>query len=104
MTREEICEIVHKEIDKLKIRKKPENDVPSNGIYFWYEEGENHQDGRQRIIYVGINESGNLRERIKKHFRKDRDGSSFRTHIGGAIMNQSNETIYEIKVWYKKTE
>ena len=103
MNREEICETVHKELDRLKLRKeKPEYDVSQNGIYFWYEKGEIRQGGGQRVTRVGTHEKPNrLHARIKEHYGLNREGSVFRKHLGGAIMGQNREPESEIKEWYK---
>lgn len=104
MNREEICEAVHKELDRLKLRKeKPGYNVPKNGIYFWHEEGEIRQGDGQRITRIGTNEKPNrLHARIKEHYCLNREGSSFRKHLGGAIMRRAQEPESEINEWYKK--
>lgn len=103
MNREEICETVHKELDKLKSRsEKPKGDVPQDGIYFWYEESEIRQGGGQRVTRVGTHEKPNrLHTRIKEHYGLNREGSVFRKHLGGAIMFQNRQPESEIKEWYK---
>ena len=46
--------------------------LPRNGIYFFYEEGENsdHGDGilKPRIVRIGIHKENNFRTRISEHF------------------------------------
>jgi len=104
-TREELCEIVHQLLCQLpKYDKTPSEygkKIPKNGIYFWYEEGETRNGGGLRVTRVGINETRNLRERIKEHYDSDRIGSSFRKDIGAALMDKNGETSFEIKEWRK---
>lgn len=105
MNREELCEIVHEELDRLKLKSekpKPKNDVPKNGIYFWFEQGEIRQGGIQRVTRVGTHEvSDRLHARIKEHYGLNREGSAFRKHLGGALMGQGKEPDSEIEEWYK---
>jgi len=102
MNREEICETVHKELDRLKSKSgKPKYDVAQNGIYFWYEKGEIRQGDGQRVARVGAHEKPNrLHARIKEHYGPNREGSVFRKHLGGAIMGRKREPESEIKEWY----
>ena len=105
MNREEICETVHKELDRLPLRKgKPGYNVPKNELYFWYEEGEIHQTGGQRITRVGTHRKTNrLYARINEHFGSvPREGSVFRKHLGGALMRLNEEPEPEVEVWYRK--
>lgn len=104
MNREEICEAAHKELDRLNLCSgKPQDKLPRNGIYFWYEEGEIRQGEGQRVTRVATHEKPNrLHDRIKEHFGNNRVGSSFRRHLGGAIMRRSQELEPEIKEWYKR--
>jgi len=103
MNPEEICEQVHNHLDSLKkMREKPKNDIPLNGIYFWYEEGEVRKGGMERITRVGTHEKPNrLRGRIMEHYGLNRAGSSFRKHLGGALLGKNEEVESEIKEWYK---
>lgn len=100
---EELCEIIHKELEKLELRTEPPGkDTPNNGIYFWYEKGEIRQGGGQRVTRVGTHIKQNrLRDRIRQHYNSNREASVFRKHIGGALMQLSNEPESEIKEWYK---
>jgi hypothetical protein len=103
ISREQLCEAVHKEIERLELRRgKPTSDLPKNGVYFWYEEGEIRVHERLRVTRVGINEKpSRLHERIKQHFGNNREGSAFRKHLGGSLMGRNGESASEIKEWYK---
>lgn len=102
-SREELCETVHMEIDRLTRRRdKPGHEIPKNGIYFWYEEGEIRVSGGERITRVGTHKQPNrLHERIKEHYGLNREGSVFRKHLGGALMRRNRELESEIEEWYK---
>lgn len=105
MNREEICETVHKELDRFPLRKgKPGYDVPKNGLYFWYEKGETRQRGGQRATRVGTHKKANrLHARINEHFGSvPREGSVFRKHLGGALMRLNGEPKSEVEAWYRK--
>ncbi len=103
MNNEELCEVVHKELSRLKLKKeKPSHNVSQNGIYFWQEEGEFIKGDGYRITRIGINEKPNrLHGRIKEHYSNNREGSTFRKHLGAAIMGRDQELECEINEWYK---
>lgn len=104
MTRENLCETVHRDLEQLLLRKGRPKDIVRNGIYFWYEEDEVRRGEGQRVTRVGINTKQNrpLLKRVKGHFDRDRKYSIFRRHLGGALMNRNGESESEIKEWYKK--
>jgi len=105
MNREEIYEAVYEELDRLPLRKgKPRYDVPQNGLYFWYEEGEIRERSGQRITRVGTHKKTNrLHARINEHFGSvSREGSVFRKHLGGALMRLNGEPESEVEMWYRK--
>lgn len=106
MNREELCEIVHEELDRLKLKSekpKTKNAVPKNGIYFWYEQGENRQTGGQRVTRVGTHGKPNrLHGRIKEHYGSNREGSIFRKHMGSALMIKNGELMFEVEEWHKQ--
>ena len=105
-TREQLCETIHQEIDRLPVFKTKSTSistVPKDGIYFWYEDGEMRMGNRgQRVTRVGINERpGRLHGRIKEHYGQNREGSTFRKHLGGALLAKDGEPESEIKEWYR---
>lgn len=70
--------------------------VPENGVYIMFEKGETvkHEgtpEVRDRIVRIGINrESGNLLERLKKHYTGKMRQSVFRKHVGSCFLNPNN--------------
>jgi integrase len=85
--------------------------LPENGLYFFYEQGETwgHGGTRPRIVRVGTHRDGNFRRRIAEHyllneakmnFNKDKpkpsDRSIFRKNIGKTLLK--NEDPY-LKIW-----
>lgn len=93
ITRAQLCEIVHKELDRLALfNTKPTQPISRNGIYFWYEVGEVRQGQGQRVTRVGTHRKpGRLHDRIKEHYGPNREGSAFRRHLGGARMIKNGE-------------
>jgi hypothetical protein len=97
--------------------------LPLNGIYFFYEQGENADHGsnihkigvnnntRPRIVRVGTNKENNFRNRISEHFLLDEatkmrftianskpsDRSIFRKNIGRALLNKEKD--YYQRIW-----
>lgn len=104
MKRKEVCEIVHRELERLPSRKgRAGRDVPKNGLYFWYEEDELTHGGKQRVTRVGTHKKADLlQKRINQHFRGPREGSVFRKHLGGALMRAAGEPNSQVKAWYQK--
>lgn len=110
----ELCEWVHKQLDRLPLVKFPfhRETLPSNGIYFFFEEGEiwGHGAPKPRIVRVGTHREGNFRSRIAEHyvfndramsFDRDRpaphDRSIFRKNIGRALLSRDGDDY--LKVW-----
>lgn len=107
------CEWLHGMLEKLPLIKFPfklEN-LPENGIYFFYEQGEvwGHGGNMSRIVRIGTSKSGNFRSRIKEHFLLDerkmdfdetkpapRDRSIFRRNIGRALLQKENNPYLEV--------
>lgn len=88
---------IHKLLEKLPIHKHPINwqNIPNNGIYFFYEENETLQikdKTTPRIVRVGTHEKPNrLPERIRNHYHGNRKNSIFRKHLGAAIMAKEKD-------------
>lgn len=108
------CEWLHRQLENLPIFKYPFSleDLPHNGIYFFYEEGENwgHGGDHQRIVRVGTHKGNNFRSRINDHFlfneRKmnfnemksaPKDRSIFRKNLGRALLNKEEDDY--LKIW-----
>jgi hypothetical protein len=112
----ELCKWLHKQLEQLPLIKFPFElgQLPENGIYFFYEDGEiwGHGEDKPRIVRVGTHRDGNFRSRIKEHFLLDEskmdfdatnpkpsDRSIFRKHIGRALLNRNNDAY--LKAWDK---
>lgn len=116
-TMSEKCKWLHEHLNLLPIFKYPFDLklLPSNGIYFFYEEGENSDHGngilKPRIVRIGTHKENNFRTRISEHFLlnesrmkftlinpKPSDRSIFRKNIGRALLNKQNDSDY-LRVW-----
>lgn len=86
--------------------------LPLNGIYFFYEKGEtNAHNGHLGIVRVGTHKGNNFRSRISEHyllngmedFNKDspapKDRSIFRKNLGRALLNKMNPAY--LPIWEK---
>lgn len=113
----EKCKWLHEQLDQLQligysILSHSLKMLPDNGIYFFYEEGENwgHGKNKPRIVRVGTHRDGNFRNRIAEHFLlnesrmdfgrdnpKPSDRSIFRKNIGRALLNRANDDY--LRVW-----
>jgi hypothetical protein len=67
-------------------------DLPLNGIYVLFEEGEEGHGG-DRIVRVGTHTGdGQLRSRMMQHFvNENKDRSIFRKNIGRALLNKVDD-------------
>jgi hypothetical protein len=111
----EMCRWIHHKLEVLPIIKFPFDlkELPENGIYFFYEKGEDtdHGDGFQsRIVRIGTHKEGNFRTRIAEHFLlnvskmnfssldpKPADRSIFRKNIGRALLSKNKDEY--LKIW-----
>lgn len=88
------CEVLHHRIGSLPRFTGSYNpeDVPTDGIYFVFEEGEKAHDGN-RIVRVGTHTgNGNLRKRINEHlYTPNKDRSVFRKHVGRCLLASRND-------------
>lgn len=121
-TAEEQCRWLHEALEVLPEVRYPFRlaDLPDNGIYFFYENGETwgHGDNdTQRIVRVGTHRDGNFRSRINDHFLLTRspqyhhgraaphDRSIFRKNIGRALLARAQDpylAVWEIDYTPKK--
>jgi hypothetical protein len=111
----EKCSWLHNQLESVPLIRFPFNvkALPSNGIYFFYEEGEiiDHGNGlKPRIVRIGTHRENNFQSRIAEHFLlneskmnftianpKPSDRSIFRKNIGRALLNKNND--YYLKIW-----
>lgn len=90
-----ICNELHLLVNKLERYRFPfnEKDIPLNGIYVLFQEGELAHGG-DRIVRIGTHTGNNrLRLRLKEHFIKEKkDRSIFRKNIGRALLNMRKDS------------
>ncbi|MFX1487030.1 MAG: hypothetical protein ACFFBS_08065 [Promethearchaeota archaeon] len=100
-----ICEEIHKTVEKLPVydSRTPENRLPENGIYFFFENGERCRiDGiiYRRIVRVGTNsKQDNFRRRIRHHFRGNKNSSIFRMRLGGVLTRRKYLNDPRLEQW-----
>ncbi|MBE7443886.1 MAG: hypothetical protein HS132_00890 [Planctomycetia bacterium] len=110
----EICKWLHEQLEQLSLVKFPfkVEQLPENGIYFFYEDREiwGHGGHKPRIVRIGTHKGeGNFRSRIKEHFLLDEskmnfdatkpaphDRSIFRTNIGRVLLNKAKDDYLNI--------
>lgn len=99
----EQCLWLHEAVTQLPMITFPftVNSSPTDGIYFFYERGENwgHGDARPKVVRVGTHKNGNFRSRIAEHYVFDdrrmnfnksqpapKDRSIFRKNLGRSLI------------------
>jgi len=110
----ESCKWIVKQLETLPFVKFPFDSqmLPNNGIYFFFENGENwgHGGNNPRIVRIGTHKDGNFQNRIKEHFiindskmnftalqSPPHDRSIFRKNIGRALLNKENDGY--LRIW-----
>ncbi len=82
----ENCKWLHIQLEQITVIKFPFKleDLPENGIYFFYEDGEiwGHGGIKPRIVRIGTHKDGNFRSRIKEHYLLDESKMNF-----GSMLN-----------------
>ncbi|HID20534.1 MAG TPA: peroxide stress protein YaaA [Methanophagales archaeon] len=102
------CRAIHKILESLPeyTYKPPDSELPTNGIYFFYEDGEfcTHGNGKQkRIVRIGTHRvDDNFRSRITSHYSGNKNSSVFRKPLGGALMRIKGPTDGRLKQWLKQ--
>jgi hypothetical protein len=109
----EYCQRLHEKLQDLPVMRFPfeKTQLPLNGIYFFYEEGENsgHSGQQPRIVRIGTHRDGNFRSRIADHFLSDgrrmdlhvnkpapKDRSIFRKQLGRALLAKNKDPYLEV--------
>lgn len=109
-----LCKWLHRNLVELKLFRYPFflQELPTDAIYFFYEDGESwgHGGHEQRITRIGTSKDGNFRSRINEHFMINdawmefdanrpapKDRSIFRKNIGRALLNRGRDSY--LKVW-----
>jgi hypothetical protein len=94
----EKCDKLHRWFNRRKRHDFPfdEKDIPFNGIYVLFENGE-LAHGTDRIVRIGTHTGDKqLRSRLKQHFIKEnKDRSIFRKNIGRALLNRDKDAFLE---------
>ncbi|MGC8657117.1 MAG: hypothetical protein ACP5UL_05175 [Thermoplasmata archaeon] len=110
----ESCKWLHESLESLPLIMFPFKleQLPDNGIYFFYEDGEiwGHGENKMKIVRIGTHKQGNFKSRISEHFllneslmnfskdnRKPSDRSIFRKNIGRALFNKDKDDY--LQVW-----
>ena len=99
----EICGQIYEALETLPKYREPSTNLPHNGIYFFYEEGEvcSHT-GKPRIVRVGIHgERATLWKRLRQHYSLNREGSVFRKHLCTALLKKRGFEDNQIIEWKK---
>jgi len=105
---DEISLRIHEIVESLPSYRYPVNrkDLPDNGIYLFYEEGEKIQLGsivKDRIVRVGTHKKqGRFPDRILNHFNGNKNSSVFRKHLGGAFIRKKNPGDPRLMQWLKQ--
>ena len=105
MENNSLCKWLHENLEDRPLIQYPFDleDLPKNGIYFFYEKGEfwGHDDSKKpRIVRVGTHRKDNFRSRISQHFLVNnpniklclddlapKNRSIFRKNLGRAILS-----------------
>lgn len=110
------CQRLHAALERLPLLRFPFRweELPKDGIYFFYEEGEtvDHGDGhRPRIVRIGTHKDGNFRPRMSDHYllrgeeRKmaftaarpaPKDRSIFRKNLGRALLHRDGDAYLDV--------
>ena len=111
---DEACKKLHESLESLKVIRWPFNleELPGNGVYFFYEEGEvwGHGGEKPRIVRIGTHKEGNFKSRVREHYVFDerkldfnedqpapKERSIFRKNIGRALLAKEKDDY--LKVW-----
>ncbi|MFX0208314.1 MAG: hypothetical protein ACFFDT_20185 [Candidatus Hodarchaeota archaeon] len=92
----EVYHRIHEIIDSLPMHRYPLSmeDLPENGICFFYEEGEKipiDDEVKDRIVRVETHrDEGGFHDMIFNNFEGDKNSSGFRRQLGGAIIRKKN--------------
>jgi hypothetical protein len=90
----------------------PSSQLPSNGIYVFFERGElirRKNTVRYRIVRVGTHSGHNrFQNRIRQHYGRvrslggNKNTSVFRKHVGGALLRKSNPRDPRLQDWLEQ--
>ena len=101
----EVYHRIHEIVDSLPLYRYPvsKEDLPENGICFFFEEGEKipiDDEVKDRIVMVETHREGRgFRDMIFNHFEGDKNSSGFRRQLGGAIIRKKNLDYPSLEDW-----
>ncbi len=104
----EVTKAVHALVTALPRHtyQAPLTDLPANGIYIFFECGEEvRSDDRiiERIVRIGTHRADSrLPERLKQHINGNRRASVFRRHLGGALLTRDDARDPRLPIWLKQ--
>jgi hypothetical protein len=87
------CQHLHDTLSRLpRLKREDLAQVPKNGIYILFENGEEGHDGN-RIVRVGTHRGqNNLPGRIREHlYKTNKDRSIFRKHVGRCLLAKAGD-------------
>ena len=93
MSPEAGCRTIHALIGSLPAFEEPAEVTITDGLYFFYEDGESAQHAPAgRIVRVGNHprSDGTLVRRLRQHYKGHKNGSVFRKFLGGALMRSED--------------
>jgi len=93
MTPEDACREIHQSLATLPVFTLPSQAPFTDGLYFFYEDGETSTHGSAgRVTRVGNHPRSDrgLRRRLQQHYGGRKNGSVFRKFIGGAILRSED--------------
>ncbi|MBN1762615.1 MAG: peroxide stress protein YaaA [Methanomicrobia archaeon] len=102
------CRAIHEILESLLeyTYETPNFELPTNGIYFFYEDGEfctHGNEKRNRIVRIGTYRvDGNFRSRINSHYRGNKNSSVFRKLLGGALIGRKDPNDRRLKQWLEQ--
>jgi hypothetical protein len=89
-----ICCKIHSLLDLLPLLTAPSQVPFLDGLYFFYEKGEESVHGPEgRVVRVGNHprSDGNLIGRLRQHYWGNKNASVFRKFLGGALLRAANQ-------------
>jgi hypothetical protein len=87
------CALIHKQLADLDPCASPSGIPFADGLYFFYENGEDSPHGPDgRIVRVGNHPRSDrgLVRRLRHHYSGRKNGSVFRKFLGGALIRREN--------------
>ena len=93
MSPEAGCRTIHALIGSLPAFEEPAEVTITDGLYFFYEDGESAQHAPAgRIVRVGNHPRSDrtLVRRLRQHYKGHKNGSVFRKFLGGALMRSED--------------